>query len=393
MNASPPLPEINSFALAQRVGRTVGSADAALGGWQCIALDHHVINPVSGGLFRVTGTADAGGVTLPWSFVLKIIGRPAEETGVWASSDDITHWNYWRREALAYRSGLLPTNEEGGLTTPRLVDWELCQGGEEIRLWLENIQGELGNCWPVERYGPAARHLGQWQGQWPSRPLPTDPWLSRNWLRSRVSGGDNDAGILSDEAAWRNPVLEGALPLSLARNGLRLWKARGILLDGLERCPQTLCHMDLWPPNLFARRSAAGHVQTALLDWSYLGLGAAGEDIGNYVFDTLHLFTLPLSDLPRLEQDVFEGYIGGLHDAGWAGSREAARFGYAASAVLKYGFLAPALLRLAQNPEGPAYIEQRHGLPFAEFARRRAVLVAHLHGLAEEALRLLPQIT
>jgi hypothetical protein len=129
------------------------------------------------GVHRVTGTARHAGQDLAWSSVLKVLdpaGSAVEE-----------HWNYWCREAYAYRSGLL-ADLPGGLAAPRLLHAGGGRGGQDW-LWLEEVADD-GGPWPLSRYRLAARHLGQLSGTYlAERPLPTEPWLSRRWLRSWVA--------------------------------------------------------------------------------------------------------------------------------------------------------------------------------------------------------------
>jgi hypothetical protein len=81
-------------------------------GWAPVA--HTVVNATTGGLYRVSGEAAADGQTRPWSLVLKVVQATP------TSPDDPAHWNYWRREALAYQSGI-PYGLAPGLTAPRLA--------------------------------------------------------------------------------------------------------------------------------------------------------------------------------------------------------------------------------------------------------------------------------
>ena len=51
-------------------------------------------------LFRWTGRAKVDGDELEWSLILKAWRREPK-------TDGPDHWNYWKREFLAYTSGLL----------------------------------------------------------------------------------------------------------------------------------------------------------------------------------------------------------------------------------------------------------------------------------------------
>jgi hypothetical protein len=114
----------------------------------------------------------------PWSLILKIV-HPLS-----TSEFDLQGVKYWKREALAYQSGLL----EGlscGLTAPRC--FEASQEGEDYWLWLEEIQDDLGKPWSLMQLYEVARCLGCSNGAYlAGKPLPEEPWLSSHWLRKYI---------------------------------------------------------------------------------------------------------------------------------------------------------------------------------------------------------------
>ena len=85
-----------------------------------------------------------------------------------------------------------------------------------------------------------------------------------------------------------------------------LWARRVALLDRVERLPRTLAHLDVWPANLIW--SASGPV---LLDWSFPGDGAIGEDIGNLVFDAFADGLVDIALMPDVIDAVITGYAAG----------------------------------------------------------------------------------
>lgn len=122
------------------------------------------------GVYRFEGTAQILDKRAPWSLILKAIG--SSSIGKQEPSD----WSYWKREALVFQSGLL-NDLSGDLVAPRCFGVDEYPG-QEFWIWLENIP-ERDASWSLERYGLAARHLGQFNGPYfMGQPLPAAPWLS-----------------------------------------------------------------------------------------------------------------------------------------------------------------------------------------------------------------------
>lgn len=132
--------------------------------------------------------------------------------------------------------------------------------------------------WPPERLGAVAFRLGVVQAGFAADP-PTEPWLSRGWLRSYlelrrplIEAGGTEARALAGDAA-----------ATLAR---------------LDAAPQMLCHHDFHPGNVLG---------DAVIDWAYCGLAALGLDAGVLVADAL-LDGFLAPDLGRrAERAVWDG--------------------------------------------------------------------------------------
>jgi len=278
--------------------------------------------------------------------VLKVLHADPDGHPRWPAAHNPDHPYYWRREALAYESGLLE-RLSGGLRAPHLRG---CFDREDssVAVWLEQVEDPPAREWTLDRYGLAARHLGRAQGS-PAAGLPDDPWLSRRWLRAYLDLRAHEIETHLEPAT--RPV----------------WEARDALLARLEAGPQTLCHLDFHPGNLFG-----GESETVVVDWAYCGLGALGEDAGNLVPDTLLDGFVAADRGAELEQVVWEGYLAGLADAGWSGDERSVRYAFAAGAGLKYVWIRA---RLASGVEPETATRWRHVLPL-------------LDELAEEALRL-----
>ncbi len=414
--------------LAQVVARSLGEKAVLLGEWNVQPLAYTVRNSVSAGLYRLQGvTAEPEGAArtqnhmdtksasevLPWSLILKVV-QPQET----AASGDPAHWNYWKRELLAYQSGRLEQlvreplfrqaketgleketgKEEPGLAVPQC--WKVEEKADgRVWLWLEDVTESGSRCWTLERYGLAARHFGRFQSRFlqgqsllHGQPLPADPWISRGWMRTRVASFAGSMQQLHDPAVWDKPVVQRTCPRSLEGRLSQLWAERGDFLDALDRLPQTVCHLDLWRPNLLSRTGPAGE-QTVALDWSYIGIGALGQDIGNLVPDTLGNFDIDLDQAAALDHTVFQGYLTGLHERGWTGDTRQARLGYAASAALGWGLGTPWWLVWPKDAARQAQLERQWGRPLEELLARRASLTEFVLDLAQEARTLLAQGT
>jgi Ser/Thr protein kinase RdoA (MazF antagonist) len=199
-------------------------------------------------------------------------------------------------------------------------------------------------AWPAEAYEAAARRLGRAQGELAVAP-PREAWLSRRWLRAYV----RRRRALVDE--------HGSGPTRT------VWESREDVLRRIESGPQTLCHLDLHPRNVFGD---AG--ETVLVDWAYCGVAAVGEDATTLVLDSLLDGFVPAGEGPAFERALWRAYSEGLRDVGWDGEVDAVRYAHAAGAAVKYAWI-------------PAAVAARRG-PWERWAR----VVPLLDALAEEAL-------
>ncbi|MFN6461091.1 MAG: phosphotransferase [Nostoc sp. DedVER02] len=390
MNSPAAHPLIDEVTLTPVVRRILDSKTATVGEWHAEAIAHHIINHVTAGLQRITGIASDRSKQFSWSVILKILHIQPENTGsIFNSSQDSTHWNYWQREALIYTSGIL-NNLTDDLVAPRC--FAITEpSANVVWLWLEDIQGNHGSTWTLERFGIAARHLGYLQGSYVmAQSLPSEPWFSRDWHRAWVSNIDSTAlEAWREPTVWQHPLLKEIFSPDVGDRLMDLWSDRHILLDAVNKAPHTLCHFDISPNNLFSRHNAHGNDQTVLIDWSFVGHGVLGEDIVNLVLDSIFLLFVDGSSLIPLEKLVLEGYLAGLRSAGWNGNECVVRFTYAAVAALHFGLIAGRLLKLVHNESRHSWLEQRFGRTFEEIITSRAIAIAHGLELADEARLLL----
>jgi Phosphotransferase enzyme family len=247
----------------------------------------------TGGLWRVhSGAASA---------VLKLVQLNPAGHPRWPAAAEQEHPYYWRREPLAYESGLL--ERLGELRAPRLLA-SVTRSDDAVALWLED-ESRPPAFTPV-LLGTVAERLGAAQGRL-ALELPAAPWLSRRWLRAYL-------------------VLRGPLSREQERT-----------LARVEAAPQTLCHLDFYPGNLL------GPDGSVVIDWAYCGIGALGEDPGNLVPDAMFDGFVPVSQARELEEAVWEGYLAGLTRSPWRGDEQEVRWVFRAATVLKYTWMPAAI--------------------------------------------------
>ncbi|HVF33023.1 MAG TPA: phosphotransferase [Acidimicrobiales bacterium] len=159
-----------------------------------------------------------------------------------ALAKDRRHWAYWRREAEAYASGILP--EGPHLRAPK------CYGVVGDDVYLEHVAG-----------GPAAvdqaaADLSTWQVDDQSLDR---PWIGRDQLGRRLEVSALDWTMVDAD-----------------QRAVELWSHRANYLDVLSKLPTLLAHGDFSLGNL--RTDGSG---TVALDWATLGWEPLGFDLAH----------------------------------------------------------------------------------------------------------------
>jgi hypothetical protein len=218
---------IDSATLTPIVRQALGSRTVEVTGWQ-----HHRNRggATRADLFRFEGTGTDDGETVSWSIIPKAIQPRADQ-------DDPSHIGYWKREVLAYQSGLLD-DLFGGLAAPRCFG--VCEQPDgDFWTWMEDVQDDLGPKWPLEHYGVAARHIGQFNGAYPAgRLIPAHPWLSRGrWHRELVvDQADLRMAQLCDPLD--HPLVRRVYPPAVVERLFRVYEDREVFLSAVDGLPR-----------------------------------------------------------------------------------------------------------------------------------------------------------
>ena len=352
---------IDRTEVERAFGRAVASYDVQ-------PLDPHLrIHSVTGGVFRVR--TDVG------SCVLKIVRRTSDATpdGLWGGDEDVSGRNYWKREWLAFATGLLD-QLPGLLRGPRtLLATE--PSDDECWIWMEAVEGRTGKSLVLDDYDRIAYAAGTTQGAYASGgvPLPDEPWLSRRWLHGWVAACGNFVAAAGSDEGWDDPRLQPAR--GLRSRVLALWEARDELLAIADSAPQTVTHWDFWPSNLYVDPTGA----VVAIDWSQIGISGITHDLDQLTLDTVWMQVRPDESLDVLEALILPAYTRGLNDAGCDVSLADVRRWYSAAAALRYAWLVGGQPALLAEPDGVASQERRFDRPY------EAILAAKLR-VCERAL-------
>lgn len=256
-----------------------------------------------------------------------------------AASDDPGHFNYWRREPLAYTTGLATTAfAAGGVRAPALLDLTDNPDGS-VTMLLEDVAGRPGTTLGATELGEFAYRLGLGQ----AGNVRSADWMARDFLRDYTL-----AQPIPGDLSWDHPAVEQAWSPELRAGLRRLWDRRHEILDAAAALPRTLCHHDVWPMNLIGTSHGV-----VLFDWAFTGPGPIGEDAANLALDTFWDGLADVSQLGAVLAAVSDGYARGL--AGTMSPDQVHR-AIRVTGAAKYFWLAPRMLAAAwTNPRGTGY--------------------------------------
>ena len=319
------------------------------------------------------------------SIIVKVVGPPSEPSDSSGDPDDRTAIHDWRREAEILGGGLPGAYRAAGLRGPHLL--RRVDGPEvgEISLWLEDLPGRAGRDWTPGELAGVARRLGRAQGLLALEQAAERPpvWASSAFIRRYLEAIDGrvDWALLDDADEWTAAEAAGFEAPGLRDAARALRDCRETLLELVEAGPRTICHLDVWPNNLFPLPD-----ETVLIDWAFAGVGGLGEDLGNLVPDAVFDELIPASRLAELDRTVFDAYLEGLRLGGWDGDPRLVRRTMCAAAV-KYGWVGPATLRRVHDAVQTGYGGEPLEDPRRYYSARAAV-IRLLGDWAEEAFRL-----
>ncbi|MEP9383192.1 phosphotransferase [Nocardioides cheoyonin] len=253
---------------------------------------------------------------------------------------DPRHFAYWRRGADVATYGLVDD-------TPGLVGspTEVTEDAEGITLVTDWVEDAANSGLFV------ALSLGRFAGA----KLGHVRWLARSQLRDRLARVEERGG-------WRTLARTTAADVAAV-----LWDRRGRFLDLTDALPQVPQHGDPTPGNLPGRTAEDGEDRLVAIDWSSLGYGPVGGDLGLYLLTAREEF-----------EPLLDAYLLGLPDG--LATREQAALGAQVSAVYTAMSRAEWALARVAGGEGALAAKYRHPAvaPHLRALQRQAALVEAL---------------
>lgn len=282
------------------------------------------------------------------SIVLKRVTFGQTSNPRWQTSGDRSSAYYWAREVINYRSNRLKGQD--GICAAKC--YGIIQEADDFILLLEDLRGRPGTRFSVSELAQAAGNLGRWQrhnwktGRFGKRmPIFLSEYVNRRaeWFE-RI-------GELADESGL---AVSRAEQDEIASKVLDVYRHRSVFLKFLGSQPQTFCHNDFWPPNMFAQQDSLGQTsqgsRTMLIDFAYSCQGALGDDPANLVIDSIADGFVDVNRAEDLWRQTSEAFV----EAACKGEKQLTldvQNTMYVSAALKYSWLPPAAFEWSASEE------------------------------------------
>ncbi|ETT62831.1 oxidoreductase family protein [Paenibacillus sp. FSL H8-0457] len=310
--------------------------------WSCNSIGAVDKNFVTGGVYRISGTTEIdSGAQQSWSFILKVINPdPLRE--------DPAHYNYWRREILAYSSGLLD-NLPQNILTPKCFAIDE-KDNRSVWLWIEDIEQDQRQ-WEWDDYGFVTEKLGEFQAAYLlGKPLPEFHWVNQQWMRSWLN--ECYAYQYQPDIHSKRILLSDQRVAAIMDQFTQLEKWINDWLYGIDLLPKTLAHQDFYEMNIMLNSVQQQERKLTLIDWQFTSISGIGEDLGRFLGLSVSRGQVPIEHFKMYLELFITSYLKGMRKTGWDGDEDLPRFGFLAAFALRSVWEVPKMLKkLEQNPE------------------------------------------
>lgn len=248
----------------------------------------------------------------------------------------------WKREYLMYKNKVFE-KLPNCIRVPKCFEIKI--ENNEVWLWLENLKDSTNKDISIDDYQVIAKSLGKYQAILNMEKYNASyPWMSsRYWYTiTLIDWGSIGLLWLDDEKYNEN---DRELNLNIIENLYYIWNNRDEFLDIMNKLPQTVCHRDFHPANIFINKEDNKETFITLIDWDCVGVGILGEDIADLLGETLTYYDYDVDKANELMDMIYLNYIHGLRKANWRGDEEQVKLGYKLCFVLHWSFRVYSLLK------------------------------------------------
>jgi len=381
------LKAMDQAVLTEAVRKDQHNPDLVILDWTVEPIGHELLTDTTSGLFRFKGQGQTTKGKRPWTVVLKCMNNPKQ------SSQQPREATYWRREIMAFQSGLLEELPPG-VRAPRCYGVMENENGAWV--WIEYIREVTGKQWSLDYFQRTARQLGRFQGAYLcGTPLPDQPWLCGPFFGIGWADQNGWSGFMNPEFeqnVWKLPIIQEALDDKQKLRVLQLIveKNRFDLVN--TRLPQVLCHNDVHRKNfMWTHSPQTGEEELIGVDWAFAGPGAAGNDLGELVGNSMYFFDYDPYDVERLEAALLDGYLAGIADNRAEIDPRLVRLGYLISLSFWMEYL-PGWTAFSLPPDSGANVQPKYGHSAKEVLSSWVHLNAFCLDRADEARSLIKQL-
>lgn len=366
--------KIDPAYLQSLLRRIVSSESLQLVCWNCSLLGKA---KAESSVYRVASTIIDSNQEQQFALILKIV-KPDGSRG------QVDHYYYWKREALVYHSGIL-SQLPSGIRAPSCYAVEE-HSDDSVRIWLEDIAiaSNRNDDWSFEQMRKIAYLLGKYNGAYlTGTPLPAESSLCHAWLRSWVEVCTAYAKPVAEQKVIWDSCLQDFNERDSLWERYRLNSNRvNSILGTIELLPRVFAHQDVHGDNIFVEQ--LNHTDSLVaIDWQFACISGVGEELGRMFGYALIKNKIPMSRMEVYKEELFYHYVQGLRDLGWDGNSRLVRFGFTASASLRFIMVMDKLLSNLKGNERDNKEKSSHLLLVAQA----------LLGLAEESWKLKNEIT
>ncbi len=370
---------LNPDEIKPVVEQICGTGFAAVGSPMVRAIGKKSVGAGTQGIFHVAGTAQNGDRQTPWSAVVKALG--GSEGFSQDPSIDLD------REIEVYRSGAFFENH-GNFRAARC--YSVHEFSEDSTwLWLEDLTEALNAPWPLEQYPVSAQHLGEFNAAWNGRSLPDWDWLNPAGIQGKWRGSAIQS-VFEDLPGLRDhPFIQAITPTAGFDRLLRHWDDGQLLLSAVEAFENGVSHHDVHPKNLFVLNHQTNSAITVAADWSSVGKGPLGSDLGNLIVSPLKWLEISVDDAKSLIEPTLDGYLRGIRNAGWDNDDSAIRLAYLASVgVFGANNIISITQKVATGEAASELIVETVGFPIEEILAGYREALELLLRVSDDALQL-----